>query len=77
MAHAIWEFFFKYPPVVFEKGRLVFSSPLPLMLLLLAVVAAGVATWSYFIGPAGSRRRIASRLLILALRFSRCWSLSC
>lgn len=48
MALAIWEFLFKYPPVVFEKGRIVFSSPLPLILLLLALVAAGVATWSYF-----------------------------
>lgn len=48
MALAIWEFFFKYPPLVFEKGRIVFSSPLPFALLVLALAAAGLATWSYF-----------------------------
>ena len=37
MLLAIWEFFFKYPPLVFEKGRLLFASPLPWWMLLLAV----------------------------------------
>jgi uncharacterized membrane protein len=47
MALALWEFFFKYPPLVFEKGRIVFASPLPAWLLVLAVVIAAAATWSY------------------------------
>lgn len=47
MALAIWEFFFKYPPLVFEKGRIVFASPLPGWLLVTAVVVAAAATWSY------------------------------
>ncbi len=47
MALAIWEFFFKYPPLVFEKGRIVFASPLPGWLMVAAVIVAGAATWSY------------------------------
>ena len=47
MLLAIWEFLFKYPPLVFEKGTLLFASPLPWWMLGLAVAVAGVAGWSY------------------------------
>ena len=69
MALAIWEFFFKYPPLVFEKGRVVFSSPLPFALLLLGLAAAGVATWSYFQRSRGlpSKQRIPLLLIRASL----------
>jgi uncharacterized membrane protein len=44
---SVWEFFFKYPPLVFEKGRLVFATPLPPWMLLLAVALALLAGWTY------------------------------
>jgi uncharacterized membrane protein len=47
MALGIWEFLFKYPPLVFEKGRIVFLSPLPGWLLGAALLVAGLAAWSY------------------------------
>ena len=62
----LWEFFFKYPPLVFEKGRLVFTSPLPLWLLLLAVVVAAAAAWSYVDRTRGAAPR--DRSVMLALR---------
>lgn len=66
MALALWEFLFKYPPLVFEKGRVVFTSPLPLWLLLLAVVIAAVAAWSYL---ARSRNlAVRDRAVLLTLR---------
>ncbi|HUE95889.1 MAG TPA: filamin/ABP280 repeat domain-containing protein [Longimicrobiaceae bacterium] len=47
MALSLWEFLFKYPPLVFEKGRVVFASPLPGWLIAVAVAVAVVAAWSY------------------------------
>lgn len=66
MALAIWEFFFKYPPVVFEKGRIVFSSPLPLLLLVAAVALIGVAFWSYLRSSRGLE--LKQRIPMLVLR---------
>lgn len=66
MLLAIWEFFFKYPPVVFEKGRLLFASPLPWWMLLLAVALAGAAAWSYLRARRGLPSR--DRAVLLALR---------
>lgn len=66
MLLAIWEFFFKYPPVVFEKGRLLFASPLPWWMLGMAVALAVVAAWSYL----RARRSLqpVDRGILLALR---------
>jgi hypothetical protein len=47
MALGIWQFLFKYPPLVFEKGRIVFLSPLPNWLLALALLVAVAAAVSY------------------------------
>jgi hypothetical protein len=47
MALGLWEFLFKYPPLVFEKGRIVFATPLPGWLLAIAIALAGLAAWSY------------------------------
>lgn len=66
MLLAIWEFFFKYPPVVFEKGRLLFASPLPWWMLGMAVALAAVAGWSYL--QARRSLRPVDRGILLALR---------
>jgi uncharacterized membrane protein len=66
MALSLWEFLFKYPPLVFEKGRVVFASPLPTWALLLAVVVAGVAGWSYV--RRSSSLGVPDRSVLLALR---------
>ncbi len=43
----MFEFLFKYPPAIFEKGKFVLLSPWPLWLLLLLVVAvAGGLFWN-------------------------------
>src|SRR5690606_15730712 len=57
---------FKYPPVVFEKGRLLFASPLPWWMLGMAVALAVVAAWSYL----RARRSLqpVDRGILLALR---------
>ncbi len=47
MAEGIWQFFLKYPPLVYEKGRIVFLSPLPTWLLVIAVAVAAAAGVSY------------------------------
>lgn len=45
---ALFELLFKYRPVVFERGSLGFEWPVPWMVLVpLAVVAAGVSAWWY------------------------------
>ncbi len=66
MVQGIWQFLFKYPPLVFEKGRIVFLSPLPDWLLGVAVVIAVAAGASYVM-----RSRtlgIPDRVGLLALR---------
>src|SRR5665213_13040 len=43
----MFEFLFKYPPAIFEKGRFVLLSPWPVWLLLLIVAAvAGGLFWN-------------------------------
>ncbi|MDR0787223.1 MAG: hypothetical protein LBG44_05100 [Gemmatimonadota bacterium] len=66
MALGIWQFFLKYPPLVYEKGRIVFLSPLPGWLLLAAVVVAVVAGISYF--RRGATLPLPDRLGLIALR---------
>ena len=64
---SVWEFFFKYPPVVFEKGRLVFASPLPPWVLFLATAAVvALAAWTY--ARARGKMRPRDRAALLALR---------
>jgi uncharacterized membrane protein len=44
----VFTFLFKYRPLLFGEGRIVMQPPVPaLVLLALAVVAAGVVAWSY------------------------------
>lgn len=66
MLLAIWEFLFKYPPLVFEKGRLLFATPLPWWLLATAVALAAFAAWSYMRGRRGLLLR--DRAVLVALR---------
>jgi uncharacterized membrane protein len=66
MAIGIWERLLKYPPLVFEKGRIVFATPLPGWLLGLAVLVALLAGWSYL---RGSRNlAVADRMGLLGMR---------
>lgn len=63
----MFEFWFKYPPVLFERGSIVFTtggSWLLLVLLALATVASGVA---YLGAPA--RLRWQDRVVLFSLRF--------
>ena len=66
MLLGIWEFFFKYPPLVFEKGRLVFVSPLAWWLMLIAVILAAIAAWSYV--SRGRNLKPVDRAGLLVLR---------
>jgi uncharacterized membrane protein len=65
MLLSLWEFLFKYPPLVFEKGRLAFTG-LPGWALLGALVLLGAAGWSYL--RAAGRLRTGDRAALLALR---------
>ncbi len=64
---SIWEFLFKYPPVVFEKGQLMWAAPIPKVVLLLAaaLVLAAVA-WSYL--RARGQLRGRDRAVLFGLR---------
>ncbi|MBW3628995.1 MAG: VWA domain-containing protein, partial [Gemmatimonadetes bacterium] len=63
----IWEFFFKYPPLVFEKGKLIYASPLPGWVLFLTTAAVVViAAWTY--SRARGKTRPRDRAVLAALR---------
>ncbi len=64
---SIFEFLFKYRPLVFAEGRLTFQAPLPLatMLIVIAVIGA-VAVWTYL--RLGGRVRPRDRILLAGLR---------
>ncbi len=65
----MFEFFFKYRPVVFRQGDLVFQSPIPVWLLVLGgVIIAGVGVWGYARGRRNLERR--PRIILGALRVS-------
>ena len=66
MLLAIWEFLFKYPPVVFDKGRLLLATPLPWWMLAMAIALAGFAAWSYLRARRGLEAR--DRAVLIALR---------
>ena len=59
---AVFTFLFKYRPLLFEEGDVVFQPPLPvIVLLVLALVAIGVVAWTYRrpMAKAGTHDRIA------------------
>ena len=50
----MFEFFFKYRPVVFRQGDFVFQSPVPLWILFVGGLAvAGLGVWTYVRGRRG------------------------
>lgn len=65
MALGFSEFFFKYPPLVFEKGRFAFTTPLPGWLIALAALLATAAIWSYLRRSAALTGRDRTLLLVL------------
>ncbi|MBV6521564.1 MAG: hypothetical protein MNPFHGCM_01703 [Gemmatimonadaceae bacterium] len=66
--NAIFEFLFKYSPVMYSRGTLTFAAGIPGWPLLLAAPLAvlGVAVWSY--RRAGGALRLGDRLLLGSMR---------
>ncbi|GBD33242.1 hypothetical protein HRbin33_02223 [bacterium HR33] len=70
--HSLFEFWFKYPPVLFERGTVVFAGGWSWLALGLVGLGAVASVWSYFRAPARLLRRdrailLAGRLAVLAL----------
>lgn len=66
---SLFEFLFKYRPLLFERGDLAFTTPWPVYIVVLAASAAGaLAIWTY-VGAKG-RSRPADRLVLASLRFA-------
>ncbi|MCI0433428.1 MAG: VWA domain-containing protein [Gemmatimonadetes bacterium] len=64
---SIFEFLFKYRPLVFAEGRLTFQAPLPLLtLILISAALASVAAWTYL--RVGGRAAPRDRALLAGLR---------
>lgn len=67
MLESIFAFLFKYRPVVFENGRFAFAAPAPAVLLVVAaLVAAGLVAWTYFRTEGKATK--GQRTLLVALR---------
>lgn len=67
MPGSIFEFLFKYRPLLFREGRLAFAAPVaPMVVLLVAGLALAVAVWTY--RNAGGRAAPRDRLLLALLR---------
>ena len=63
----MFEFLFKYPPVVFEKGRLVLTSPLPpWALVLTSLCLVGLVGWTY--SRAKGKMQRGDRMVLTTLR---------
>jgi uncharacterized membrane protein len=64
---SIFSFLFKYRPLLFEEGRIAFSSPVPGWVLALAALAAvGVVYWTYARAP--GKTTAGDRVALSALR---------
>jgi len=64
---AIFQFLFKYRPLIFEEGRLTFAAPPLVVVVVVAAAVAAVATlWTY--AGVGGKSRVADRLLLATLR---------
>ncbi len=63
----VFEFLFKYRPLVFEKGQLVFAWPWPVYVAVLAVIALAVPTLLRYRSVGGKTRR-ADRVVLIAIR---------
>lgn len=67
MFGSIFEFLFKYRPLVFAEGRLTFESPIAIALLIpIALVIAGLAVMTY--RGVGGKARDRDRLILAVLR---------
>ena len=59
----MFEFFFKYPPAIFSKGKLVLLGPWPAwVMLLLLILAAGGVYWFL-----RQRSAVLSRVRLIAI----------
>jgi uncharacterized membrane protein len=65
MSLDLWEFFFRYPPLVYQKGQLAFGR-LPIWAILMAVALLGAAAWTYLRHRGRVGRR--DRVVLLGLR---------
>lgn len=69
MLQNIFEFLFKYRPVIFEEGRLTFEAPsLATTVLVIAAAAAAVTLWTY--AGVGGKARVHDRALLASLRIA-------
>ncbi len=67
MTGTVFEFLFKYRPLLFHEGRLAFGAPVPPLLLLLAAgLVVAITVWTY--RRAGGRASSRDRLLLSLLR---------
>ena len=65
----VFEFLFKYRPLVFEKGQLVFAWPWPVYVAVLAMIALAVPTLLRY-GKVGGRTRRIDRIALSAIRIA-------
>lgn len=63
----VFEFLFKYRPLVFEKGQLVFAWPWPVYVAVLALIALAVPTLLRY-GSVGAKTRRVDRAVLSAVR---------
>jgi hypothetical protein len=64
---SIFEFLFKFRPLLFSEGRVVFAAPLPLLTLLVAAALVGaVAVWTY--SRVGGRATSRDRAILAGRR---------
>ena len=68
MLESLFEFLFKYRPVVFERGDLAFGSPWPLALTLLLGAVVAVPALMTYARAGGPRARRADRIILGAMR---------
>ena len=67
MTGTVFEFLFKYRPLLFREGRLAFGAPVPPLLILLAAgLVVAITVWTY--RRAGGRASSRDRLLLSLLR---------
>lgn len=66
---SIFQFLFKYRPILFQEGEVVFATPWPLGLVLAGVLVLGVAAVVTY-GAAGGRASPLERTLLATLRLA-------
>ncbi len=69
MFETLFEFFFKYRPIVFDEGTLAVRPTTATWFMALAVVAIGVVTWRTYLGVRANSRPL-DRAVLIGVRFA-------